>query len=653
MKKTLLLLIAAICCLTGYADVPKRKMLEQGKMWIYIYHHYDYESDATIENVDEYLDHEMWMSYYQLDGETEIDGRQYMKMYRWDDQNGEKSYYGAFREDEEGRVYMYGYQGEKKECLILDFSLQYDYNSFPNVVPIAETIKSNGQLFRRYRYQNTPPDGSTYELGFIGVEGVGFQGAGLVHPILEDKPHCICDYEELAYVHGKGFYFTASAFSAPKEIELTEGERQLVAQNNDFAFRLFRKVRTGENKVLSPLSITYALGMLNNGAAGQTQEEIYNVLGFDNVDVQNAFCQKMMNELEAAGQMDNTTKALISNTIFVNQGRGFELQPDFTLAANQYYYAYPSARNFFDGETCKAINQWASDHTEGVIKEVLKEDEFDPYAVSYLLNALYFKGMWSTPFDAEETKEESFADGSIVPMMHNYIEDIMYAKNDLCQSVVLPYGNGTYQLHVFLPHEGKTLDELLENLNATNWQMRGSEYAVDIKLPRFETETEQKLEQVMSELGMPSAFNLEKADFSRLCIGGSNIYIAFMKQVAKIKLDENGTEAAAATIIGMEETGIPDEVAFYAKRPFLYIISEQSTGAIFFIGQYMGNVTTSDTNAINEIENEKRGNGENEKAIYDLSGRKVSGDRNSNFKINNPKLQKGIYIQGGKKVVVK
>lgn len=640
MKKTLLLLIAAICCLTGYADVPKRKMLEQGKMWIYIFHHYDYESDATIENVDEYLDHEIWFSYYQIDGEVEIDGHQYMKMYRWDDQNGEKSYYGAFREDEDGRVYMYGYQGEKKDFMILDFSLQYDKDYFHDVVPIAETIKENGQLFRRYRYEGTRPDGSIYELGFIGVEGVGFQGEGLIHYIFEDKPDCVCDYEELAYVHGKGFYFTASAFSAPKEIELTEGERQLIASNNDFAFNLFRKVRGETSSIVSPLSITYALGMMNNGATGKTQQEINETLGFGEAgaDGINAFCQKMLTE---AGTLDEKTKALISNTIFVNEGKGCYLQDDFIAKASEFYNAQPQSRNFFDGETMDVINQWANDHTEGMIPKVLDESSFNPWAVSYLLNALYFKGVWSEPFDVAETKEEAFGGGSAVPMMHNYVE-CEYAENSLYQTIVLPYGNGAYRMKIFLPREGKTIDDVLNTLNSNNWKTKGQQYGVDLKLPRFETENNINLVNTMSDLGMPTAFTAA-AEFPYLCINKNDIFIGNMFQFAKIKLDEQGTEAAAVTVIEATDTGIGPEADFHATRPFFYIISEQSTGAIFFIGQYTGETT----NGIQGIKDD--GLRMKNNAIYDLSGRKIS----SQFKVHSSQLQKGIYIQSGRKVVKK
>ena len=634
MKKYVLFLIAAVFSLTANADVPERKMLEQGKIWYYAYHHFEWIGDPESEDDD--YDEYIWMSWYRLEGDTVIDGRQYMKMYRSDEQDFKKYYFGAFREDEEGRVYMYDYQGDKKDYLVLDFTMQYN-GEIPNVTRIAETIKEGNQLFRRYRYQNTYPDGRTYDMGYIGVEGVGIQEIGIkfggfmLDPFAPDVD-CICDYEELIVVESDNFSFDASAFYAPKEIELTDDERQLIESNNDFAFNIFRETRGGESNVISPLSITYALGMLNNGAAGQTQQEINQTLGFGEAgaDGINAFCQKMLTE---ANTLDDKTKALISNTIFVNEGKGYRLQEDFTKKANEFYNAQPQSRNFYDGETMDVINQWANDHTEGMIPTVLDNRTFRPESVSYLLNALYFKGMWSDPFDVAKTQEEAFGGGPNVPMMHKYAE-FNYTENNLYQAIVLPYGNGAYQMTVFLPREDKTIADVLGTLNGKNWKIRGYAYDVDLKLPRFETESNINLIGPMSKLGMPTAFTTA-AEFPYFC-NGSEIFIGNMFQVAKIKLDERGTEAVAVTVIDMP-TGMPRTAKFHATRPFLYIISEQSTGAIFFIGQYTGNVTTGETNGIGSIVN---GKSSNSKSIYDLSGRRVV----------NPK--RGLYIQGGKRVLI-
>lgn len=376
------------------------------------------------------------------------------------------------------------------------------------------------------------------------------------------------------------------------DITLTETERQLVRNNNDFAFNLFRTAQSNESQILSPLSITYALGMLNNGATGQTQQEINTVLGFGETgaDAINDFCKKMLAEAPA---LDNKTKVMIANTIFVNKSQGYELKPPFVEKANNYYNANPESRDFKDGETLDVINQWASDHTEKMITKILRADEFNPDAVSYLLNAIYFKGEWSMKFNKNETKDEPFNNGEKVPMMHQECE-LSYLDNDTYQSLNLPYGNGAYYMTVMLPHEDKTIDDILSQLNGQSWndnlhQMHT--YNVDVKLPRFETNTNMDLVGIMSRLGMPTAFDPDQAQFDDFC--NVSTYIALMKQVAKIKLDEEGTEAAAVTVIGMELTSIGEEpelpyAVFHADRNFLYVISEQSTGSIFFIGKYTG-----------------------------------------------------------------
>ena len=626
----ILLLTLSVCVVAAQAAAPKRPMLEQGKTWMYVYHHVT-ESE-TLKPDDPYKGHKLISMWYTLRGDTVIDGRQYMKMYRNDEVRNKESYYGAYREDEEGRVYMAEYRGEK-DFKIIDFTepvMKEEINGdWPYTYPgsaIRETIKGNGKLFTRYRYTDSDA---------VGVEGVGYQRSGLTTFAFEPVPTCICDYEELYSVSCNDFHFTASDFDAPKEIELAEGEQQLIESNNDFAFNLFRKARGDKSKILSPLSITFALGMLNNGADGQTLKEINETLGFGEAgaDGINAFCQKMLKE---ANTLDDRTKALIANTIFVNEGLGYRLQEGFIDKANTYYSAEPQNRDFNDGDTMDVINQWANDHTMGMIPTVLNEDSFNPEAVSYLLNALYFKGMWSDPFRKDMTRNESFGGGEEVPMMHKMGQEFQYTENDLYQAVVLPYGNGAYQMTVFLPHEDKTVGEVLETLNGSNWQFEGSWKEVDLKLPRFETDTYQPLVKEMSELGMPTAFSLS-AEFPWFC--NTPVYISNMFQVAKIKLDEEGTEAAAVTVIEMEKTAMPEEPKrFHANRPFLYVISEQSTGAIFFIGQYTGGVTADIRTGIVGTKAEPRTGANN--LIYNLSGQRLSQEP-----------VRGLYIKNGKVMI--
>lgn len=305
----------------------------------------------------------------------------------------------------------------------------------------------------------------------------------------------------------------------------------------------------------------------------------------------------------------------------------------------------PEARDFYDGTTRDVINQWGSDHTEGMIKEILSKDEFNKDAASYLLNALYFKGPWTTKFDPNNTVEELFNGVEMVPMMHIPRNEFVmagaefeYTSNDLYQAIKLPYGNEAYLMTVILPREDKTLEDVVDKMDGQNWQFYGRSTIVDLKMPRFETDVNINLKPVMSALGMPTAFDKDLADFSEFC--NMPTFIGLMKQVAKINVNEEGTEAAAITIIGSEVTGMPDIADFHATRPFVYIISERSTGIIFFIGQYMGDITMS----MPQVADSPGTMGN--PAIYDLQGRKVGSGQSS-------RLKKGIYIVGGKKVIVK
>jgi serpin B len=433
----------------------------------------------------------------------------------------------------------------------------------------------------------------------------------------------------------------------PKRISLTQDERKMVNGSNGFALDLFRKARTDKDMILSPLSITYALGMLNNGAAGETQEEINKVLGFGDFGAKgiNDFCLKMLRE---AVSLDKQTKVMISNTIFVNQTGGYALKPDFVGTAKDCYQAEPECRDFFDGRTLDVINQWGNDHTEGMIPKILSEDEFDPTYVSYLLNAIYFKGIWMLKFDEKETKDETFDHGGAekrlltLPMMHQE-KQLYYMEDDNWQVLKLPYGNGAYRMTLLLPQPGKELEKEIQNLTVENWekyQWNREEAIVDVKLPRFESNTSIDLKGVMSALGMPKAFTPE-AEFPNFC--NVPTYIGLMKQVARIKVNEEGTEAAAITIIGEKATSVgsePKHVKFHANRPFLYIISEESTGAIFFMGQFMGNTRESKGESTDIREPETKNRTTEDNSLYNLSGQRLS----------NPPAR-GVYIQNGKKAL--
>ena len=375
------------------------------------------------------------------------------------------------------------------------------------------------------------------------------------------------------------------------DMELTRAEQQLVTESNDFAFDLFRLVQDElRSQVLSPVSIVHALGMLNNGVVGETQNQICRALGFGDAaaDSINLFCHKMLRRMP---YQDCQTQVMIANTIYMNQG--YELLPEFVSKARTFYDAEPETRDFHDGKTRDVINQWASDHTEGMIEEVLKEGEFNPDAVSCLLNAIYFNGTWTHQFRKEQTlrKEFNHAGGTeeltYCDMMQQ-LTKFEYAETYDVQALQMPYGNGSFAMTILLPKmvEGKPLNRLPNVPTGDEWRLLNKQMSlakVDVKLPRFEINTDTDLIPIMQKLGMTKAFTLE-ADFQNFC--NEPTFISLMKQSARIKVNEEGTEAAAVTTTGLQASSVP--ILFQANHPFLYVISEQQTGTVLFIGQYTG-----------------------------------------------------------------
>lgn len=377
-----------------------------------------------------------------------------------------------------------------------------------------------------------------------------------------------------------------------KDIVLTRSEQEMVTNSNAFAFNLFEKVRDdlaeGKSFMISPLSVTYALGMLNNGADGQTKEEICKVLGTDDVESMNAFCRKMIDE---SGKLDPSTKLSIANAVEVN--KEYKLYDEFIKVVKANYDAEVENLDFSSPSALKHINDWCAKHTNNLIPTIL--DQLDPTSISVLLNAIYFKGVWTKKFDKKDTKSEKFTLASgkekKVELMHQE-KDFEYGSNGICQILRLPYGNRAYNMTILLPNEGKTTDDIVESIQNENWytELKLYENKVDVKIPRFKTESDFALQQVLPAMGMPSAFG-NNANFSKFCTKPAKISGVIHKTYAEV--NEQGTEAAAVTAVMLVGaagpfTVIPQTIEFHADHPFIYIISELSTNTIFFIGEYNG-----------------------------------------------------------------
>lgn len=377
----------------------------------------------------------------------------------------------------------------------------------------------------------------------------------------------------------------------PGTIKLTTAQQAQVENSNEFAWKFFKEVSKGEQQdvFVSPLSVTYALGMLANGAVGDTQKEILEGLEFRSgkVDDINSLCHQLMME---SPKLDKSTKVSMANAVVANKSKS--LQPDFKNVVEKQYQALVTNQDFSSPATLSFINLWASELTHGMVPKLL--DRVHPDAVTYLLNALYFKGIWYRQFDKKRTQQESFtqADGKklTVKMMHQK-ERFFAAENDNYQTVVLPYGNGSYEMVVLLPREGKDLSSLLQTMDAKKWKdnlKKTYSSEVDLKLPRFTSAYTRELNDVLKLLGMNTMFERGKADLTKMSV--AKAFVSMVLQKAKIEVDEEGSKAAAVTVVETLDAAAPPSrpIMFHANRPFMYAIVEHSTGTIFFMGTYQG-----------------------------------------------------------------
>ena len=371
----------------------------------------------------------------------------------------------------------------------------------------------------------------------------------------------------------------------------TSLQGKMADNNNDFACKLFRTINEQKkgSTIVSPISVSYVLGMLNEGADGETRRQITDVLGLEgSVQEINKYFKKMMGDAQS---VDPSVTLKNANCIYFKLGESINTK--YKADMQNYYDAHVEAINFNSGNIVNKINNWSKTHTDGMIPELVTKEELNPLAVMYLLNAVYFKASWTDQFDPRSTRDIDFIthDGKTVkrPMMHR--EGMAaYGKNDLCKMLCLPYGNKAYCMVVLLPNEGKTTGDIIRNLSAQKlkeWQSQMRTQDVDILMPRFTTESETHLEDILSSMGMPRAFSDDSAEFPNMLKGHhDDLFVSMMKQKAKIEVNEEGTKAAAVTIAEMSEFGEHLYKYFYATRPFVYYIMEKSTGAIFFMGTY-------------------------------------------------------------------
>lgn len=370
--------------------------------------------------------------------------------------------------------------------------------------------------------------------------------------------------------------------------QLTSAEKTLVESDNSFGTKLFERIveeRRGENVLISPFSISMALAMTYNGADGSTQEAMRTTLELGNLSLQEVN-ESYRNLVEVMMGLDPKVELEIANSIWYD--RQLEVEEEFIELSKTYLRGQVVGLDFSDQNALNTINEWVDGSTRGKIKRIV-DDVIDPDVAMFLINAFYFKGVWTHQFDEKKTKDDWFvtADGSKkrCDMMEQRAE-YAYLSNDDFQAVDLPYANGFLSMTVFLPRPGKQIDSIITVLGEEKWETWVNSFSKDsgdVYLPKFRVEDEGTLNEVLKALGMEIAFTLA-ADFGKICAGGE-LWIDEVKHKSFVQVNEEGTKTAAATSVVLAKGPAPSGFRFRVDRPFLFVIRERHSGAILLMAK--------------------------------------------------------------------
>jgi serpin B len=369
---------------------------------------------------------------------------------------------------------------------------------------------------------------------------------------------------------------------------LSASELRIVEGANAFAFDLLSEVTAAlpsdSNAFLSPLSATMALGMALNGAAGETWTAMRSALrleGMEEADINRGY-RDLMRLLDG---LDSRTDMRVANSIWGHTG--LPIEPAFTETGRSFFEAEVATLDFGAPAALTRINGWVNERTAGKIPRLL--DQISADEVLFLVNAIYFKGTWRTQFDPRDTRDAPFqgADGRTrTARLMSLKDELRYAETESYQAVDLLYGNGAFAMTVLLPGAGWTPAQLVAAFDPESWNAlvsRFEEREMTLFLPRFRLEYSRKLRNDLAALGMGIAFQPAAADFSRIAdISPERLYLTRVDQKTFVEVNEEGTEAAAATAVGAAPTSAPPEMR--VDRPFAFAIRERLSGAVLFLG---------------------------------------------------------------------
>jgi serine protease inhibitor len=374
---------------------------------------------------------------------------------------------------------------------------------------------------------------------------------------------------------------------------LTSMEQALVASDNTFGFKLFQSVNKSEaaqSVFISPVSVSMALGMTLNGANGTTRDAMARTLeffGMAQADINSSYKTLIAHLIN----LDPKVKFQIANSIWYRPD--LNVEQDFKDANKQYFGAEINSIDFSNPSAAKTINGWVDRNTNGKIKEIVP-DPIPRDLVMYLINAIYFKGTWTYRFDSTQTRNDNFvlADGSRKPCrMMSQGGEFFYYADDQLQAIDMSYGDAGFSATILLPKTGTNIETFANQLTQQHWntwigQMIKSKG--DIYLPKFKLEYKKQLNDMLIAMGMSIAFDPNSADFRNIDRRGS-LSISEVMHKTFVQVDEEGTEAAAVTSVGISRTSVgpSDNFVMRVDRPFIFVIREHQSGTILFIGKIL------------------------------------------------------------------
>ncbi len=345
-----------------------------------------------------------------------------------------------------------------------------------------------------------------------------------------------------------------------------------------FAWDLKEYMPKDKNYMFSPISIKMALAMATVGAEGETKDEILSTLKIDDLEEYNMFARKLIKDYSE----NEDVKLNIANSLWLNTDyyKGAEFNNDFKETISDYYNA--SMQNVNNKNAVKTINDWVSNKTNDKIKKIISDNEF----LAYIINAIYFKGQWASQFNESATEKDEFIDRnnnkSQIDFMNLTSTFNHYEDTDI-QMISLPYQDRKTSMYIIIPNNENYTEDIQEKIEKMKYKR------VRLSLPKFKTEFNIELKEVLSQMGVNTAFEPGKADFKTMFKNISeSIFISDIIHKTYINVDENGTEAAAVTAIGFETTSAITEepIVFKANKPFLYFIYDNVNNEILFMGEY-------------------------------------------------------------------